>query len=94
MTGVQTCALPIYGMEKLPVELYSEYNFATLKKLANETKKDRFIGDTMINIRLQSEFNTILTPTSLKLLERAEFQRQMKTLENQTFSSKVKVKKK
>lgn len=86
---------PSYGMEKLPVELYSEYNFATLKKLANETKKDRFIGDTMINIRLQSEFNTILTPTSLKLLERAESQRKLAAEENQSFSSpKVKTKKK
>ena len=48
----------------------------------------------MINIRLQSEFAPILTSKSLSVLEQDEFQGQMKTLENQTFSSKVKVKKK
>ena len=85
---------PSYGMEKLPKELYSDYNLSILKKLVKETKKDRFIGDTMINIRLQSEFAPILTSKSLSVLEQAEFQEQMKTLENQTFSSKVKVKKK
>ena len=85
---------PSYGMEKLPKELYSDYNLSILKKLVTETKKDRFIGDTMINIRLQSEFAPILTSKSLSVLEQAEFQGQMKTLENQTFSSKAKVKKK
>ena len=85
---------PSYGMEKLPKELYSDYNLSILKKLVTETKKDRFIGDTMINIRLQSEFAPILTSKSLSVLGQDEFQEQMKTLENQTFSSKVKVKKK
>ena len=85
---------PSYGMEKLPKELYSDYNLSILKKLVKETKKDRFIGDTMINIRLQSEFAPILTSKSLSVLGQDEFQEQMKTLENQTFSSKVKVKKK
>lgn len=88
-------ATPSYGMEKLPVELYSEYNLTILKKIEKETKKDRFIGDTMINIRLQSEFDNILTPESLKLLEQDDFQREISIGENQSFSNqKVKKRKK